>query len=58
MREKPYLLIYNRGGEHEFKWFRTEQEMDQFIDENSHIDIIEGIFLRQAETIRGFKVRK
>ncbi|MFS0781903.1 hypothetical protein [Bacillus sp. 1P06AnD] len=57
MREKPYLLIYNRGGEHEIEWFRTEDELDLFIEQHQGIEIIEGIFLKQAETIRGFKRR-
>ncbi|WP_019241464.1 MULTISPECIES: hypothetical protein [Bacillus] len=55
MRNNPYLLTYSKDGVSYFKWFATEMEMDQFIDNNEGIEVNEGIHIKDSETIRGFR---
>lgn len=58
MRKYPYLLTYTKNGQDLYEWFTSEQEMDAFIDQDSEIEVIEGVHIKEAETVRGFKVKR
>ncbi|WP_154663045.1 hypothetical protein [Bacillus massiliigorillae] len=54
MRKNPYLLTYSKDGQDYYKWFASEQEMDAFIDGDQTIKVIEGLHIKESETVRGF----
>lgn len=58
MRKYSYLLTYSKDGQELYRWFLSEQEMDNFIDSDSSIEVNEGIHIKEAETVRGFKLRR
>mgnify|MGYP003438050061 CR=1 FL=1 len=53
-----YLLTYKKDGEEHYKWFATEKEMDQFIDNDPEVSVNEGVHIKDFEVVRGFKRRK
>ncbi len=57
MRKNKYLLTYTKEGSEYFKWFETERDMDQFLDDHNEVTVIEGVHLIQSETVRGFRRR-
>lgn len=55
MKKYEYLLTYSQEGQEYYKWFASEAEMDQFIDENDFVSVNEGVHIKDCEVIRGFK---
>ena len=50
-----YLLTYIKEGQAHYKWFDTEKEMDQFIDNDPNLSVNEGVHIKDFEVVRGFK---
>lgn len=52
--DKQYLLTYqNREGKTDFVWFDTEEELFEFTDTDEVLNIMNAIFIHDADNLMG-----